>query len=81
MKQNKTICLEYDLIDKLRSEGNSSELISRLLNKHYQYYDKTDKQIIDEVKDKIQAKVKKKTNERLNREIIKKEKSMGFEHV
>ena len=35
MKQNKTICLEYDLIEKLKNEENSSQLIENLLYRHY----------------------------------------------
>jgi protein subunit release factor A len=35
MKQNKTFCFDYDLIEKLKQEDNASELISNLLYRHY----------------------------------------------
>jgi hypothetical protein len=45
MKQNKTICIEYELIDKLKREDNASELISNLLYQHYSSETKEDREL------------------------------------
>ncbi len=72
MKTNKVICLDTDIVDKLRKEINASGLINMLLIEHYNFF-KSEKGIIDDVKAKIKAKkhenkVKKLIKAQLRRE-------------
>ena len=47
MKINKTICLDEDIVNALKGEENSSELITNLLREHYKT-NITDTKVIDE---------------------------------
>jgi len=47
MKINKTICLDQDIIDKLKLEPSASELINFLLTNHYANKNKVNPQDID----------------------------------
>lgn len=47
------IYLQDELNNRLKGEENASALICMLLNKHYETFGKTDEQIINEVKEKI----------------------------
>lgn len=43
MKQNKTVCLEQEVCDKLAGEANMSELINTLLEEHFKKHKKKEK--------------------------------------
>lgn len=55
MKVNKVICLDKEIIEKLREVDNTSALINKLLIEHFGD-NRTDEEIIADVKDKIKAK-------------------------
>ena len=61
MKQNKTICLEYEYINLLAKEPNASQLIEDLLRKHYKD-NRTEEEIINDVKNLIKEKEEKQAN-------------------
>ena len=50
MKVNKLITIDYEIMLKLQKESNASGLINSMLIKHYKDVNKTEEEIIEEVK-------------------------------
>lgn len=79
MKTQKLFSLDLELVKRLQKEDNASLLVNDLLMIHYSNL-KDEDSIIKEVKRKIQAKEDKAKNDRLTKEMYRKEKAMGFKH-
>ena len=74
MKVNRTISLDTEIAYKLIKEDNYSELINSMLIRHYKDSDKSEEDIIKEVKDLIKEKKAKqiKYNKYNNSEYVAK---------
>ncbi len=79
MKVNKLITIDYELMIELQKEDNASGLINSMLTKHYKDSNKTDEQIIQDVKDLIKKKKEKEAlHDKYNnpKHITKRKKEM-----
>lgn len=73
MKLNKIFSIDLEMYELLKKEDNASKIINDLLLKHYKDYNKTDKQIIEEVKNMIK--------ERESKEFIKKARTKASKEI
>jgi len=67
---NKTISIEWELNERLKKEDNASGLISELLYKHYRINEKSEEEIIEEVKEKQKQEERKKKIQKLRKECV-----------
>lgn len=79
MKIQKLITIDIEVMAKLKAEPNSSELINDLLLKHYKEF-KNEKEIIEDVKEKIKAKEHEVNVQKMVDEQLEREREMGFTH-
>ena len=73
-------CIDHWIAEKLREEDNASALVNGLLTSHYKD-NRTDADIIKDVKQKIKDKARAKHVKELIAKQTAKEIKMGFRHV
>ena len=80
MKVHKLVCLDEWIAKKLNDEDNQSRLINELLTNHYKD-NKTEEEIIEEVKGKIIEKEKEEAYKKRQEAINKRVKKAVLEEV
>lgn len=77
MKVHKIFTLDIEIAKKLEGESNASGLVNALVTNHYND-NRTEEQIIKDVKIKVKEKEKKEKIKKMVNKQLAKEKAMGF---
>lgn len=69
MKQNRTFCIDQELVDKLKREDNQSDIVNQALKKHY--LDELTPEELESQKKEVEAQIAQlqKKNEKIDKEL------------